>query len=424
MAPMSQPAIPKPLTREAQVARASRALILASFMSTLGFNFVFPLLPLYMRELAGPGPEAAIWSGLAFAATPLVGAVAAPFWGRLSDRYGYRPMLLRALVSNAFIIALMGFPTEPWQLVALRAMAGGLGAFQAVAMGAMATWSRPEHLSRALSRLQMSQMGGAIVGPVAGGVIAALFGIRFSPMVGGVVITLGVILVARWLHEPGGRKARISGASQPLRVGLLWLPILTLLAVQFTDSSFNPILPLLLAQGSGSAEAAAGLSGLAASASAGAAALGAWLGGRIFKMGIRRGIMISALGALALISLVAVMAPVPWGVVVLRVACGGMVAGVAVAAYSAGGLMVQPGQRGAAYGWLSSASMAGFAASPIAAGLLSAVDLRAVLVVDSALCLLAMLVWTRSQPVILVDPLPRVENRRVSEKSAETGLTG
>src|SRR5512144_3021272 len=101
MSILSTLAHPTNLSRELQVARASRALILASFLSALGFNFVFPLIPLYVREIAGPGSETAIWSGLAFAATPLAGVFAAPFWGRMADKRGYRPLLLRALACTS-----------------------------------------------------------------------------------------------------------------------------------------------------------------------------------------------------------------------------------------------------------------------------------------------------------------------------------
>lgn len=388
------------MSREAQVERASRALILASFLSSLGFNFVFPLIPLYVREISGPGPDVAIWSGLAFAATPMGGAIAAPIWGRMADRFGYRPMLIRALVCTSLIIGLMSLPTQPWHLVLLRALAGAFGAFQPVAMGALSSWNRPEELFRSIGRLQMAQVLGAVVGPTLGGGVAALYGVRLSPVVGGVVIAAGVVMVARWLHEPSGRTVRLRGADQPLRPAILWLPIVTLIAVQFTDSSFNPIVPLLLAQGTDGIGAVAGLSGAAASLSAAAAAVTSGLSGRIIRKGIQRGTVMTAIVFLAGFAAVAAMAPLPWGLILMRVLCGGTVAGLAVAAYSAGGLIVQPGQRGAAYGWLASSSMVGFAASPISAGFLAAIDLRAVLVVDSVLCLLAVAGWTQAKPVI------------------------
>lgn len=384
---------PRILKGGSDAERAGRAVILASFLSGVGFTFVFPLLPLYVKELSDSGTATAFWSGLALAATPLGGAALAPFWGRLADRVGYRPMLLRALVTTTLLIGLMALPNAPWQLVLLRLLAGALGSFQPAAMGALTAWSRPEDLSRGISRLQMAQVFGTIVGPLLGGAVAALYGIRFAPVAGAATIAVGVILVARWFHEPARRRALPRGSEGPLRPTLLWLPMLTLAAVQFTESSFNPILPLILAQSEADAGRAATLAGLAISFSASAAAVASGLAGRSLKRGVGYRTMVVGALAVTLLALAALVAPLPWGLLAIRVLCGGAVAAMAVAAFSAGGMAVPPAQRGSAYGWLSSSSMGGFAASPIAAGALAAIDLRAVLALDVALCLATAAGW-------------------------------
>lgn len=386
--------------------RHGRVLILASFLSTLGFNTIFPLLPLYVRELVPDTSAAVLWSGLAMAATPLGGALAAPFWGRLADRMGYRPMLLRALISTTIVIGLMSLPGAAWQLVALRALAGVLGSFQPVAMAALASWSRPEELSMGVGRLQMAQVAGIIVGPLIGGLATAFLGIRYAPVFGAAAVAVAVVLVARMFREPAGRRARLRGADVPFRPVLLWLPMLTLVAVQFTDSSFNPILPLLLFQGGMDPGTVGGLTGLTASLSATAAAVGSGLGGRHFKSRVGRGMIISAVALLGALILGALAAPLPWGVVGIRILVGGIVAGLAIAAYTVGGMAVLPGQRGAAYGWLSSASMAGYAASPLVAGALAGLDLRAVLVVDVLLCLITTVAWGRQRRPARAEPQP------------------
>ncbi len=393
---------PKTVSHGATVtsaATAGRTLILASFLSATGFTALFPLLPIYVRELSGPGATAALWSGLAMSATPMAGAVVSPLWGWLADRVGYRPMLLRALGSTTIIVGLMALPNAAWQLVLLRGLAGALGSFQAAAMGALTSWSKAEDLSRAVSHLQMASVFGAILGPVAGGAIAAVLGVRSAAVAGAVALALGTIVVARWFREPAIRRARPRGTDAAPRPTLLWLPMLTLVAVQFTESSFNPILPLLLARGDDEVGSVAWLSGLAVALSATAGIVGSALAGRAFKRGVGRWTMAGAAGSLALLALAALAAPLPWGVFTLRVLCGGVAAGMAVAAFSAGGLAMPPHQRGFAYGWLSSASMAGYAASPIAAGTLATFDLRAVLAVDTVLCLIATVGWGWSRRV-------------------------
>ncbi|MHB0868872.1 MAG: MFS transporter [Chloroflexota bacterium] len=399
--------------------RTGRALILASFLSAVGFTSVFSLLPLYMRELAEPGPTAAFWAGIAMAATPLGGALAAPVWGRLADRFGYRPMLLRALISTSLITILMALPDAPWQLVMLRALAGALGSFQPMAMGALTSWSKPEDLSRAISRLQMAQVGGAIVGPLIGGIVAAFAAVRLAPVAGGLAIAVGVVLVARWFHEPKSRRSQLRGAGVPLRPWMLWLPMITLVAVQFTDASFNPILPLLLAQGGGDVATVAALTGLAASFNATAAAVASGLAGRGLQQEVKHHTMVAAALMLGVLAMAAVAAPAPWGVVAIRILCGGVVAAVAVAAFSMGGLMVLPGQRGSAYGWLTSSNQIGYASSPIVTGALAAIDLRAVLVVDALLCLMVAAGWGASR---LAAATPTPDRPAVS--GAEAGQEG
>jgi MFS transporter, DHA1 family, multidrug resistance protein len=398
--------ISRTLTGRASSDKAGLALIVASFLSAVGFNFIFPLLPVYMHELTDSPAATVFWAGLAMAVTPLASAVCAPLWGKLADRVGYRPMLLRALIGTAISIGLMAFPNAPWQLVLLRALSGGLGSFQPMAMAALSSWTKPQDLSKVVSRLQMAQISGAIAGPLMGGLVTAAFGVRYAPVAGAISLAFGIVLVARWFHEPVGHRAALRGAGVKLSPMLLWLPMLTLVAVQFTDSSFNPILPLLLGQVEPDAGRVAALSGLAASFNATSAAIGAGLAGQRLKQRVRRRTMGMGIMGVALLALAALMAPVPWGFVGLRILIGGVVNAIAVAAFSVGGLAVLPGQRGSAYGWLAAASGCGFAASPMAAGALASIDLRGVLVVDILFCLVATTGWGLSAPAAAPVAIP------------------
>ena len=376
--------------------RAGSSLVLATILSGVGFTSIFSMLPLYMQQLSGSGAAAVLWAGFAMAATPLAGGMVSPLWGRLVARFGYRSMLMRSLVCTTVVTVLMTLPSAPWQLVLLRALAGALGSFQPAAMGAMTSWSRPEDLSKAISRLQMGQIFGAIVGPLLGGAVATIFGLRAVPLAGALALGLGIVLIGRWFYEPQSKRTQLRGADQPLRPLLLWLPMATLVAVQFTDASFNPILPVLLAQSEGDPTSVAAIVGFAASFNAVAAAVASGLAGQLCKRGVSRRSAAVATSILGVLAFGAMVAPLPWGMVALRISCGGLAAAMAVAAFSAGGLAVLPGQRGSAYGWLSSASMFGYAASPVVTGAVAAIDLRAVLPLDAALCLVAAAGWYRA----------------------------
>ena len=86
------------------------ALWLAELTAILGFPFAFPFLPLFLhQELHIPaGPQLSFWTGITGGATGFALALTAPIWGRLADRYGRKPMLVRAMVGGGISVGLMG----------------------------------------------------------------------------------------------------------------------------------------------------------------------------------------------------------------------------------------------------------------------------------------------------------------------------
>ncbi|MCB0109723.1 MAG: MFS transporter, partial [Caldilineaceae bacterium] len=66
-------------------------------LTTAGFSLVFPFLPLYIREL-GVATRGSLefWSGMVFSTQAFVMMLSSPLWGVVADRYGRKPMLLRA----------------------------------------------------------------------------------------------------------------------------------------------------------------------------------------------------------------------------------------------------------------------------------------------------------------------------------------
>jgi MFS family permease len=85
--------------------RRLSVLIAVNFVDMVGFMIVLPLLPFYALELDG-SPEIV---GLLIASFSIAQLVAAPFWGRLSDRYGRRPALLIGLTASALAYVVFGF---------------------------------------------------------------------------------------------------------------------------------------------------------------------------------------------------------------------------------------------------------------------------------------------------------------------------
>jgi MFS family permease len=119
------------------------------FVVFTGFAFVLPFLPLFVRELGVDDPErAALWAGVLIGVAPLAAGLLAPAWGRLADRYGHKPMALRALGAYVVLLALSAHVTSVEQLFALRLGIGLFGGIGPLGL-AMATAHAPrDHTGR------------------------------------------------------------------------------------------------------------------------------------------------------------------------------------------------------------------------------------------------------------------------------------
>src|SRR5574344_2972067 len=97
----------------------------ASFSVSIGMSQMAPMLPLYVAELGVSDPgDIARWSGIIFGCNFISLALFSPVWGRLSDRYGRKPMVLRAALALAVIMFGMGLAQNVWQLCGLRLIQG------------------------------------------------------------------------------------------------------------------------------------------------------------------------------------------------------------------------------------------------------------------------------------------------------------
>ena len=92
------------------------------FIDLIGFGVIIPLLPFY-AEFYQASPATV---GLVMATYSFTQFLAAPFWGRLSDRIGRRPVLLISLAGAALSYVWLGFAESLWMLFAARAAGGAM----------------------------------------------------------------------------------------------------------------------------------------------------------------------------------------------------------------------------------------------------------------------------------------------------------
>ena len=161
---MSSPAAPSPSRRQAP---ALAVLFSVVFINLVGFGLVVPLLPFFALSL-----DAAAWQiTLMFSAYSLGQFFAEPFWGRLSDRIGRKPVLLVTLVANAAGYLALAFVPNIWLAIAVRLFTGlGAGNISTV-QGYVADVTPAEKRAGRMGLIGAAFGLGFIVGPGLGGLL-------------------------------------------------------------------------------------------------------------------------------------------------------------------------------------------------------------------------------------------------------------
>jgi MFS family permease len=382
------------------------AVAAATFIGFAGFTLVMPFLPLYLRQLGVADDSAvALWAGLSLGATPAITAVLAPVWGRVADRFGRKIMIARSLASFVVIMSAMAYVTAAWQVLALRVVQGLFAGYGPLALTMAAESAAPGRMARAIGTVQTAQRLGPAIGPVVGGVLAEVVGLRRAFLVSASFYAVGLLLVFALYREPS-RLAR-AASDAPSNAGTqrvtfrsvlafenLLLLMVVIFGLQVVDRSFGPILPLYVGQLGVAPSRLPLVSGVLFSLTAVSGAAGnqacAWL----LKRHSARAVIAGASVAGALASLVFVLVPNAGGLAVASVVFGLGLGTAMTAAYTAAGAVIPAEVRGTGFGFLTTGSLVGLAVSPVTSGVLGAVSIRAVFLADAlALVIVGTVVW-------------------------------
>lgn len=151
-------------------------LMAAAFLDMVGLFMVVPILPFYVKELGigaslfGHALGEGALTGLVVSSFTVAQLVSAPWWGRCSDRWGRRPVLLIALFASALAFLLFGFAESLLLLVLSRIVQGAGGGTTGVIQAYVADAVEPAQRTRALGWLSAATNLGVALGPVLGSV--------------------------------------------------------------------------------------------------------------------------------------------------------------------------------------------------------------------------------------------------------------
>lgn len=352
------------------------ALWFGCIMSSSSYTMVVPFLPLYLFDLGVTSQNVHLWSGLVFSVSFLIGAVMAPFWGRWADKAGKRRMIIRAGLSLGTVYFLCSLVQTPEQLFVVRLLQGLAAGFVPAAMALVASSVPEDRMGFSLGLMQTATLTGSILGPLFGGALAHIFGMRASFQVSAAIIFFGTALVRLIVTEPRSTEPpECGGVIDDLRTAcsnrILFEMLVLLLVVQMAVMVMQPLITLYVAELQGSLEGVVLTSGFLFSLAGIAGAIAAPLWGRLGqKAGFLRILIIGFFGAGALNAGQYFVGSV-WQFGMLQFGFGMFIAAILPAINTLVAMNTDPCFRGRAFGLTMTANQLGGMIGPLIGGVAS-----------------------------------------------------
>jgi MFS family permease len=338
-------------------------------------SMAIPFLSLFLAHDLGVEHHLTLWSGVSFGITFLAGALISPYWGSLSDKYGRKPMLLRAGFSLSLIYFLTSIVQDPYQLIGVRILSGLLAGYVPSAIALVATNTPEKHVGYSLGIMSTAGAAGGIVGPMIGGILSKYIGYRFSFSVAGIVVLLSALIAWFLVKEENYDRTKershvMDDFKEAARNPAFLRVLMIVLIVTASVMVLEPLLSLYVLDLGASREDASFSSGIIFSAVGISTVIAAPFWGKIGgKIGYGKTLMIGLIGG-GIGNLVQIFFHNVVSFGILRFVYGLFFAAVFPALNA---LIVQhtkPEFRGRAFGLNQSASQLGYMAGPIAGGAL------------------------------------------------------
>ena len=221
-----------------------------SFLTGASISLVVPFMPIFVEQLGIEQDRVAFYAGLAISVSAVSAALVSPIWGILADKYGRKPMMIRAGLAMTITMGGLAFVPNIYWLIFLRLLNGVFTGFVPNATALIASQVPKDKSGYALGTLSTGVVAGTLTGPFVGGLVAEIFGIRNVFLLIGGFLFLAALLTIFFIKEdfqPIAKEKAIPTKELFASIKhshLLISLFLTTFVIQFSAQSIGPILAL------------------------------------------------------------------------------------------------------------------------------------------------------------------------------------
>jgi len=183
-------------------------LFATALVDMMGLVLVIPLLPFYAERMGASSAEIGLLIG-AFSAAQLVSA---PWWGKLSDQFGRRPLLLAGLGASVVSYVVFAFATSFWLLLASRIVQGLGGGTVGVVQAYVTDLTPPDDRAKTLGWLSAATSLGVVFGPGVGSLLANIFGHTAPGLAAASLSFVNMVFAWQFLRESHDMRTSLTGA--------------------------------------------------------------------------------------------------------------------------------------------------------------------------------------------------------------------
>ncbi|MFD0696667.1 MFS transporter [Paenibacillus sp. GCM10027628] len=223
-------------------------LWMGTFLVSMAYSVSIPFMSIFLQNDLGVDNHLEVWTGAVFAITFLASSLIAPFWGSIADKYGRKPMMLRAGICLSIAYFLYFIVQNPYELIAVRIMEGLLAGYIPSAFALVATNTPEKHVGYALGIISTANAAASVIGPLVGGVVSHIIGPRDTFFLAGVMVFIAFLIAWFWVKEPSFNKsqAKRSSVIQDLKAASSNRNLMVALIIVFITSTSIMILEPLL----------------------------------------------------------------------------------------------------------------------------------------------------------------------------------